>query len=1120
MSQQFQHLHGHSYFSNHNQPDALCSPQELVNAAVMNGLDSMCLTDHASVMGIPKLVSACKDAGIKPIIGTELYVTNNLDWRPADKTDKSRRKYKHLVALATNWDGFIELMGLLSKANEEDHFYYRPRNSLSEVAMTENVVFLTACAGGLLCDDEWKADLDFLYNKLGAERLYLEIQPHIDDAQFEVNRRAVQARAMYPDLKLVATQDFHYARPGQNVPHEVLLASGQHKTWTSPDRWRYPVDDLYVKSTNEMLEAFTRQIKLGVIEPSHVTEAVMTTIEVAAKLNVEWRKIPISLPKMSDDPERTLMEMCIAQMKERGFMGKPEYVERLMHEFEVLKSSGFLPYFLVLEDITTWCRTQNIMVGPARGSSGGSLICYLIGITQLDPIYHGLLFERFYRPGRLDLPDIDTDFEDERRGEVLTYIRERFGDEFVAGVANYNTLKAKGAIKDTARVFEVDHVEANRATSPVDNNTEDEEVFEADTVKPFLAKHPLIEQNARQLCGVMKGMGQHAAGVVIAGVPLRDRTVIWRKDDRAIACWDKRVIEDMGLMKLDVLGLRTLSILRNAAENVFKRRGHKVDFNAIPLDDPEALRMFQEGATTGVFQFESTGMRSLLKSLNVDRFSVIADCNALYRPGPMDLIPEYTAAQTGQIVPHYDHPVLEPILGDTFGIIVYQEQMMTVFRDMGGFTYAEADLMRKIVGKKLGPDEFAKHEDDFVNGAIAKGIDAAIAKKVFKKMVSFAGYAFNKSHAVAYSVIAFWCAYMKAHYPAEFYAAHISNSDEGQTMLAVSEAAKQGIKVRMPDINDSDAYHFYVLNDTTLQAPLCAIKGIGEKAATLIVQARNGLVDHQGLAPGESRTGSKGAVTEHDPALMRAGQFIDDKDFTTRIYKRVCNKKVQNLLERTGALPWSKVDDDEIRRTRIEVLGHIFKEQIAIDPEETLKFGALEQSELGKRVFMPLRTLAKANHKVGVLPNYGQKPRLMLIFDKPGWQDENAQMMGHDKAYEYVRKLLQQELGMSKRDLYITSFYKMREPAMGFDTVHEDCARLLQQEFDILDPPLVMAFGKNPIEFCAGKGSGVNENHARVVMKGTVPVICCKSPFSVLMEMTRENIDNFARAFETLKGMY
>lgn len=1113
----FVHLHGHSYFSNGTQIDALSSPEEIVERASEIGMKAIAITDHASVMSAPRFVKAAEGAGIKPIIGAELYVTNDLAWRPEDASDRTRRKYKHLVALARNWDGFIELMGLLSKANDRNdgHFYSRPRNSIEEVRDTRNLIFLTACAGGLLCDDDAEKDVQALVD--AGRSVFLEIQPHWHDAQHAVNAKAV-ALSEKLGLPLVATQDFHYALEGQNIAHEVLLANGQGKSWTNPDRWKYPVDDLFIKDQAQMLKAFSRHVRDGVIDSRLIMGAISNTEKIADIIDIEWRKMDISLPVMSATPDRDLMMLCLKSLKERGLASKPEYVERLKYEFKVIQESGFLMYFLVLHDIIEWAEKNGIVVGPGRGSSGGSLVCYLIGITKIDPILHGLLFERFYRPGRIDLPDIDTDFEDERRGEVIDYIQRRFGSEYVSNVANYMMFGAKSAIKAAARVFEIDGKETNIATTQVDNLVPDEEVWDDDAIRPYLDKYPLVEQQARQLVGTMSGMGQHAAGVVVAGVPLSERTVVWEKDGRKIACWDKRVIEDMGLMKLDVLGLRTLSILRNAVENVFRIRGKKIELTDVPLDDEQTLAVFQEGKTTGVFQFESSGMRRMLQSLRVNSFSVIADANALYRPGPMELIPRYTAAQTGRTKPIIDHPILEPILMPTNGVMVYQEQLMKVFVDMGGFSYSDADRMRKIVSKSMGPDEFRKHEQAFVDGAISKGVDEHLARKIFGEMVAFGGYAFNKSHAVAYSILAYWCAYMKAHYPAEFYAAHISNSHDGQTMLAVEEASRFDIRVAMPDVNKSEASKFTVVTETLIQAPLTAIKGLGPKAAELIVKARKGIVDDRGLTEGEIREG-KTSVEKYDPKNVRAGEFVDRKDFMKRVYKRIVNSKVQRLLDETGTTPWTEATDDEQYYARIEHLGHIFKNQIAIDPDEFIDLDEATITMLD-RAFQPykrdIQTLTHG-HKTLIGPANGSKPRFMLVFEKPGWKDERKGFVANDDAYEYVRKLFADELGFTFKDYYVTTFYKVYKPAVGYEEFDVRSEKVLQDELEQIKPPLVIAFGKRPIEFFAGKGSRVPELHGKTVMKGTIPVLCCMSPWQAIMDVNNE--ETFKQIVDGLRAI-
>jgi uracil-DNA glycosylase family 4 len=1107
-------------FSNIIQPDALSTPTEIVARAKELGRPSICLTDHGSVSGIPELVKACKDAGLKPIIGSELYVCHDPAKRP-EKGAETRRDYAHTVALAMNWDGWVELLELLTKANDATHFYYKPRNSFAELAQTKNLIFLTACGGGILSLEDHECVLQTLKDAVGADRIYCEIQPHDDERQHMINKRAVIAAAKL-GLKLVATQDFHYARPGDHLNHEVLLAIGSKDVWSNPNRWKYPVDDLYLKSTAEMIEAFIPHVKAGTLAIEDVKNAIAQTEEIADRLNVEWKSLPVSLPDMGDDPNGQLARLCIEEMKAKALPLGGEYGQRLLYELEVMKKAGFPGYFLVLRDIIHWARKNGIMVGPGRGSAGGSLICYLLGITQVDPLVHGLIFERFFRPGRVDLPDIDTDFEDEGRDRVLAYVRERFGEEYVANVANYNTLGVKSAIKDVARVFEIDSFVVNQATSVVDDlKLSTEQVFEQPTITGLMTRYPAIRQYAPKLTGVLRGTSQHAGGIVIAGEPLRRRAVVSRRgegeDERTVINWDKNVIEKMGLMKLDLLGLRTLSILRVAAENVFRSRGVKIDYTSIPLDDAKTLDMFQRGDTTGIFQFESRGMRELLKSLRIDKFNVIVDANALYRPGPMELIPVYTSAQTGKMAVFYDHPLLEPILSETFGVLIYQEQLMRVFVDLAGFSYSDADGMRKIVSKSMGPEEFAKHEGKFMDGATAKGIDPAIAKQVFKQMITFGGYGFNKSHAVQYSIIGFWCAFMKTHYPAEFMAAHLSNSDEEQTALAVDAAKKMGLEILMPDVNQSHARRFVPFNDRVIMAPLSAIKGVGEKAADLIVQAREGQVDYNGLGIFDTRTTKSGTVS-HDATKVKKGPFESEKDFMDRVYKRVVNTKVQGLLYQNGAFPWHKPADEALFLARRANLGHIFRESMKVSYSEFLDLDPGTVSALHNQVYSEIHKLAAKAHMKAVLPGSGAKPRMMLVFEKPEWNEEKHGVMSHGKSYEMFRSHVHKVLGLDGGNFYVSSLLRFRDPPLGVDPFLAESQAILAAEIDLLKPPLIIAFGKRPIEFFTDGKGRVGEHHCKIVMRGKTPVLCSMSPMQAIMEPSKTA--DFLKIVDALGEIY
>ncbi|KAA0573415.1 DNA polymerase III subunit alpha [Azospirillum sp. Sh1] len=1104
MSIPFHHLHGHSFFSNLLQPDALSSPDDLAKRAASVGLSSICVTDHASIAGVPALLKAAKKHGLKGIVGSELYCTTDPAWRPASK-EEGRRDYSHVVALAQNQDGFTELCRLLSKASGEPNFYGKPRNAFADLYETKNLIFTTACAGGVLKRGDADCVLRELVAAVGPERVYLEIQPHQDEGQRLVNARAVHLRDQL-GLRLVATQDFHYANPGDNVGHEVLLAVGSQDVWSNPERWRYPVDDLYVKSGTEMLQAFAPWIKSGALDKAHVLEAFESTAIIADRLGFELTNRAISLPKMSDDSRKTLLVMAGEALKRKGLAGDERYVKRLVHEMNVLTEAGFLDYFLILADIIAWAKRNGIAVGPGRGSAGGSLLCYLIGITTIDPIRHGLIFERFFRPGRLDLPDIDTDFEDERRDEVLDYIERKYGKDHVCGVASYTMLKPRGAMKDVGRVFEINHVEINQVTGAIkvpDIQVDDpeaekahaEEIFADPAVAGFFRKYPVVEPHVRALTGWMRGTGQHAAGVVISGVPVADLCALLRgKDGRRVSCWDKWQIENMGQMKLDILGLRTMTILRHAAEYVLQRTGRRIVYEDLSLDDPRTLELFDKGDTTGVFQCESHGMREVFKGCKVDRFSIIADVISLYRPGPMKEIPKYQQVQTGQIPATYMHPLLQPILEPTFGTLIYQEQMMEVFVQVGGFDFTEADKMRKICGKKLGPAEFAKHAPPFIEGAKRNGLTEQEAEAIFATMAEFGIYSFNKSHAYAYATIAYWTAYMKANFPAEFWAAHLSCTESSEKLkLAMKDVVKAGMQIDWPNVNTSHATRFVPISDVMIAAPLTAIHGVGEKAAELIAGAREGRIDNQGLARGEARQEKKGIV-QFDASRTVAGAFTSAQDFANRIYARVVNKRVTDALQSVGAFPWARPHDDVLTAKRRELMKDLAVDVLTVDTGATLLIDNSTVAAL-QRIFTVLPVFEQETKMKAVYPGMtGKSARIMAILGAPGWQEEKAGTMGQNPAFEKLLDVLRPELSLKPSDFYFTSLYRFRKPPLGFDQWRDRSIELLHHEIDIVKPPLIIAIGSDVTKALMGEDASVMRLHAKTERFKDFPVVFCKSP--------------------------
>ena len=1070
----------------------------------------MCLTDHASVAGVPAFYEACSKAGLAAIVGSELYVCTEaeLPLRPA-KGEKIR-SYVHLLALARNWDGMLELFALLSAANDPLHFYRRPRNTFEELHATKNLVFTTACMGGVLSRDDYALQVAELARCCGKDRVWLEIQALSAPGQHIINSRAVELSEKL-GLGLVAAQDFHYAEPGGHVPHECMINIGTGFTMGDAGRRTYNTNELFVTSAADMLGMFANaHIATGHLHKDHVLRAIANTRVVAEQLDFKWETFTPSLPVMSANPDATLMQLCLDSLRRRGLDRQLPYLERLKYEFGVLQKSGFLSYFLVLHDIVAWARSQEIMIGPGRGSAAGSLVTWLLGITSVDPLVHGLMFERFYRPGRIDLPDIDTDFEDVRRGEVLEYIVNRFGADNVSKVTTFSMLKARGAIKDVARIFNINNVEVNRATVAVtDGKLTDDEVFDQPTIKALFSRHEGLETYARALTGVIRGTGEHASGIIVAGEPISRRGVMVRPKEAGglpAVCWDMRQAEQQGLMKVDVLGLRTLQVLRRANDNLQAKTGERIDFETLPLDDRRVLQLFSEGKTVSIFQFESGGIRQALKEVGVSKFGDIVAVNALYRPGPMDLIPVYAYGKANPTGVLYAHPCLRPILEPTYGVMIYQEQVMQLAREVAGFDWVMVDKLRKAVGKKL-PVEMAKLEEDFVAGCIAtSGLDETLARNIWAQIEKFGGYGFNLSHAVCYSVIAYWTAYLKVYHPLEFCAALLSSTDNSDTVrAAVDDVTKDGITILPPDINRSAATLFIPVGHVIL-SPLNAIKGLGEKAADIIVATREGKMDRNGLTDGELRVTAKGTTT-FDPTTASAGHFTSVNNLVSRVYGRVVNKKIVDILSACGAIPDTPAD--KVRKA--ELLADTIQTKIEIGA------GILPEmvEALYSRISPHLATMAPQVGVDPIPPACGSHPKLMIMLDKPEWQDRDKGELGHGDGFNVLRQVLLNDFGLKRPDLHVTSFYRFYKPPRGYESIDELMTKLMELEVGYLKPPLVLACGAGPVKFFTGEKVG--KMHGKMITWQGLSVLCLMSPVQAaidpdklpeLQQALHENLDN------------
>jgi len=936
------HLHVHSQYST---LDGLSTVKEIVARAKELHAPAVAITDHASVSSMPEFIKEAKLAGVKPIVGCEFYFVENMEGEMKGK------KRLHLCVWAKNWKGVLSIMRQLSLANRQ--FYHRPIITLEQALCFDNCMVGTACCFGVFSSDNYK-DMAYSLHNVYRDDFYIEIMPHSvnigdeGDLQQRANERGIQY-AIEHGCNLLATNDSHYTVEADSKAHSVMMATQYNKKLAEYEPWP-PV--FFMRDMGEMFSAF---MGLGYIAHPHAAEAMKNTISLAAKVNIEMPEFTVNLPRIHEDEGAVLVASCLEGWKkklERKIGDQyAVYRKRLIYELGVIKGAGFIPYFLMVQDIINWARSKGIVVGPARGSSAGSLACYLMDITRVDPIKHGLYFERFLNPERTDLPDIDVDFQDDRRGEVLDYIVDRYGRENVGQISTYNQMAIKGAFRDVSRAYGIDHFRVNNLSRQLE---EVDDFTKVPELAAFANSNPEVITYTKRLDGVIRGVSQHACGVIISSEPLENVCAIERrKEGVMVTCWDKDQCEAFGLVKVDILGLTTLSILNMALGLIKKHHGPDIILEEIPLDDPDVLKAFAAGDGNCIFQFESHGMQELLRGLNITGFGTLVACTALYRPGPLQagLTDRYAKVSRGDEYPRYSIPELEPILGDTNSVIVYQEQIMRIFNELGGFTWAESDKMRKIMGKKLGEDEFNKHREHFVSGCVKNGILEDAASNLFNEMKGFAEYAFNKSHACAYTMVSVYSMYLKTQYPAIFLASYLSCVKSDDALLkGIQEARRLKVPVLSPDVNlSTDKYEY----DTEggIIAPLSVVKGVGGKAVEEIIKAR-----------GEN-------------------PFISMDDFMERIYKRVVNKRVVENLILAGAFAslGIKEEDEETRE----------KSEAELMPT----FDSTPSLSLARPVEVNKEELERIHEEVDCFyEGKGKKPLFSVIGSSPVLMVVNSQM--------------------------------------------------------------------------------------------------------------------------------
>jgi len=844
----FVHLHNHSDFS---LQDGAQTVQMLCDRCDDLGMDTIALTEHGNLFSMIPFYKSARKKGLKPILGCEVYVsiTNHKEKKQVTTASGKKWGYHHLVLLVQNNIGYKNLIKLIS-IGYLDGFYYRPRIDKHLLKKyNEGLICTSGCLAGEVTDFASRGDIEnarkaaIEYSEIFPDRYYLELQNHTIPEE-AMAREILIKLSKELSIPLVATNDCHYSQEDHWEAHDVLFCLGTDKNRSDTNRVKYEPKQFYIKTVDEMAKLF-----------SNTPDAIENTLKIAESCNVEIKMgeyhlpafpIPANEMTTSDDPNVYLKKLCENGLQSRYSNITPLIQQRLDFELNVIKKMGFAGYFLITQDFVKYARDNNIPVGPGRGSAAGSLVAYCTGITSVDPIKYNLLFERFLNPERITLPDIDIDFCIEGREKVINYIKDQYGHESVAQIITFGTMKAKSVLRDVGRVLGLKYSDVDRIAKMVPNELKIT-LNKAEKMNPDLKNISNIDDTHKDLMNfskVLEGMHRHAsthaAGVVITPGPLTDYVPLFKSPSTGdIATQlDMNSLENLGILKMDFLGLRNLTVIDKTIKMVEKNYNKKIDIEKIPLDDIVVYQMFAEARTTGVFQFESDGMREHLRALNPSSIQDLIAMNALYRPGPMANIPKFIARKNGQSPIDYIHPTLEPILKETYGIIVYQEQVMQISQIIGGFTLAQGDMLRRAMGKKKA-EIMAAFKVDFVEGAMNNKINKKLAVEIFQLLEKFAKYGFNKSHSTAYALVAYQTAWLKSYYPAEFFAANLSSEMDNTDRIVnlLSSAKKNGLNILPPNINTSYS-NFVALDNNNIAYGLAAVKNIGNKAASFISQYR------------------------------------------------------------------------------------------------------------------------------------------------------------------------------------------------------------------------------------------------------------------------------------------
>lgn len=1096
--------------------ESLLSVDKIPEQAKEAGWDAVALVDTMSVHGMVAFTNKCKKVGIRPIIGCTLRVYDDPTFKPLNKKDKTPNPQVRVKVYVQNEKGMEWLLRTLTKANTPERFYYNARCGWDDFDDAEGIVVTTGDFYGLFSHPDYLKFSWGLNARLLARGIPLMCEMvAINTPLFHRLNLLAEEAASAMGRPVIVTRPVLYKDESAGKSLDALECVIRNYKISDPWVQRRYVKDLHWQKPAEFAETVEKVLKAaddfsGQILSLSIPAYLKAGQSLAQDCKFEFKKLPVSLPKMAADEFQELMVQCRSGWDQRfagpvsGYkpdFGNPEvldaYKDRLKSELGTLRKMGFSGYFLLAQHIVRWSKDNGIIVGPGRGSVGGSLVAYLLGITDVDPLRFNLLFERFINPERLDLPDADLDFMSSRRHEVIQYLQGKFGLDRVAGISNFSTMASGSAVRDAGRVFGLSPLDLTPIKlvpkehgQPVSLKEAAEQVPE---IEKFKDAYPEVWSHGETFEGCMRALGQHAAGVVIGGEPLVNRAVVeTRSGELPVVSWDKTIVEDWGLVKLDILGLSTLDVLAVAADYIKQRHKRTINFLSLELDDPKVMAAFGRGDTTGVFQFNSGGMKELLRNLASTEpltFDDISAATALYRPGPMDsgLLDDYVARKTGKEAVAYDHPAMEAALKDTYGVIVYQEQVMKLSIDLAGFTGAESDHLRKAMGKK-DKDKMAEMRDKWVKGCEKTvGMPESQSGPLFDKIEKFAGYGFNKSHSVEYSIISYWTMWLRVNFPVEYFAATLTIQDDTDKLKAVVQDARDcDIEVMPPNLNlSTDKY--VIQDDRTILAPFSALKGVSPKTAQRIVELR----DAQPLKIFSTKEDAKGTFGAKGSKV---------------------NVRVVENLEKVGAFvgidPAEKsVRDFDRRKDQLELLPGLVIDVVKSSKMTNLGDSFIKGSVI--RIVQDYKGCADCSLKDKPHPDIrfpSGAVKFMVVTDGPSWQEEkDGKLLVGDPGAALRAAIL--DNGLSVTNGYYTTLVKARKTDKFYTNEQiNGCSKFLEREIELVKPGVIVALGSAAIRyFLPAMKGGVSELGGKGFFdpKRDATIVCGINPAQVAFDTSK-----------------